>query len=306
MLHILLLILKIIGIMLLAILALTLLFLLFPIKYIGKAQVDNKVFSGNIKIGWLFRLIYFRMDFSNEDTGFKLKILGIPVINSKKQEKEKKTQNTKRDKEEQRTESFEDNRDRQIVPDSEIETKNIESLKDSVNHADSTEKTIEEKQNQEDGTQKKKKIKILKKIKQKYTNIRDKIKNTSKNTKDAYYKAKDTKNFLKEKLTKEVYRYIKNIVLKLLRHMKPRKIRADVILGFEQPHITGQVLGYIAIAYGTLGINPKHIVITPDFEKKIIKGRIMFQGYVISGVVLINILKLYFKKEINDIIKRFI
>lgn len=306
MLYILLLILKIIGIMLLAILALTLLILVFPIKYIGKAQMDNKVFSGNIKIGWLFRLIYFRMDFSNEDTGFKLKILGIPVINSKKQKKEKKSQNTKRDEEKQRTESFEDNRDKQIVPDSEMETKNVESIKDSVDNAYSTKKTIEEKQNQEDETQKKKKTKIFKKVKQKYTHIRDKIKNTSKNMKDAFCKARNTKNFLKEKLTKEVYRYIKNIILKLLRHIKPRKIRADVILGFEQPHITGRVLGYIAIAYGTLGINPKHIVITPDFEKKIIKGRVMFQGYVISGFVLIYILKLYFKKEINDIIKRFI
>lgn len=304
MLHILLLILKIIGIMLLAIIALALLILFFPIKYIGKAQADNKVFSGNIKIGWLFRLIYFRMDFSNEDTGFKLKILGIPIINSKKQKKEKKTQNTKKDKEEQRTESFEDNRDKPTVQDSEI--KYIEYTKDSIDNSASTEKIIEKEKKQENGTPKKKKSEIFKKVKQKYTNIKDKIKNTSKNVKDTLDKAKNTNNFLKQRLTKEVYRYVKNIILKLLRHIKPRKIRADVMLGFEQPHITGRVLGYIAIAYGTLGINPKHIVITPDFEKKIIKGRVMFKGYVISGFVLIKILKLYFKKEINDIIKKFI
>lgn len=119
--------------------------------------------------------------------------------------------------------------------------------------------------------------------------------------KSAYNRFKEIKSIATANTTKEAYNYGKRIIIKLVRHIFPKKIKADMTLGFEEPHLTGEMLGVIAIALTTLHINPNKLLIVPDFEKEIFEGEVKFRGHFLLGVVGIYILKIYMKKEIYDI-----
>lgn len=126
----------------------------------------------------------------------------------------------------------------------------------------------------------------------------EKIKNIFKNIKEIYLT-------LVADSTKRAFVYAKNILIHLLRHIRPRKIKGNICFGFEEPHLTGQTLGYIAIGYNMLKINPKDIVIEPDFEKKIFKGHIRAKGRFVLLVILIDVLKFYLNEDIGIILNKF-
>ena len=56
---------------------------------------------------------------------------------------------------------------------------------------------------------------------------------------------------------------------KLIRHVLPRKIRGSITFGCEDPALTGQILGAVAIAYPLYG---KGVAVYPRFEEKISGG----------------------------------
>lgn len=126
----------------------------------------------------------------------------------------------------------------------------------------------------------------------------EKVKNIFKNIKEVYLT-------LVADSTKRAFISTKRVLVHLLRHIRPRKIKGNICFGFDEPHITGQTLGYIAIAYNVLKINPKDIVIEPDFEKKIFKGNMKAKGKIALGVVLVDVLKFYLNEDIRTILNKF-
>ncbi|MCI8957050.1 MAG: DUF2953 domain-containing protein [Eubacterium sp.] len=305
MIHILLMILKTIGIILLAILALCLLILFFPVTYQVRGQLNENNYQISVRCGWLFHLIHFGGKFTNRENKARLRIFGVPINllkeKIKNESKEKKSSDNKVEKEVlQVNEQLQGN-----------------TSDEKTEQTQQKQSDYQEKEQQEEGNNKPDDI-----IEDKKTLV-DKIrnfigtthewmqkavtflKNALKNLKATYNKAKEFKAFVTANTTKEAYHYGKEIVLKAIKHIFPRKIRADVQLGFEEPDITGKVLGYIAMFFAVFHINPKKISIEPYFDKNIIKGNIKIKGHFLIGVLLIYVLKFYFKKEIHDIIKKF-
>lgn len=292
MIHILLLILKIIGIVLLAALVLVLLMLFYPVLYRVKAEVKNKSGTGDVVVHWLFHFVHFRLKYQDNNVTYVLRVLGIPVVSSK-------NKGEKKNKAGDESSKIKEN------PDSDLELK----TKDTQN--------IDEQNTEPQGYEEKEKLQIEKskisdKIKSFINRIKsliEKVKNFFKqsvrNAKAAGNKVKEIKSFITANTTKEAYNYGKRIIIKLIKHILPKKINADIKFGFGEPHLTGQTLGYIAMAFSTFGINPKKIAITPDFENKIFEGKAKLRGRILLGIVGIYILKLYFKKETHDIIKKF-
>ncbi len=123
--------------------------------------------------------------------------------------------------------------------------------------------------------------------------------------KNIFRKIKDIYLTLVADSTKRAFKYIKKIIIHLIRHLRPRKIKGSICFGFEEPHITGQVLGYIAIGFDILNINPKEISIEPDFENKTFVGSLMAKGRFVLGVIIIDVLKIYFNQDVKGIINKF-
>lgn len=302
MIHILLLILKIVGILLLVVLCLALLILFYPITYVGNVEIKDKLVYGKLRAGWLFHIIHFGMRFEKSTVSYALRVLGITVASSKEKNKE-------HDSSEEKNIQINVIKDKNTKVVSDDETDRKRSFPDKEQKVTTENITKDEAENvtnaEAEGNTESQKKSLIEKAKELFEKIKTKVLDIFKNIKKYCKKAKEIKEFLTANTTKEAYNYGKQIIIKFIRHIFPNKIRGRVEFGFEQPHLTGQTLGYIAMGFSMFHINPKHIVIEPDFEQKILVGNVRFKGRIILGLVVYYILKLYFKKEINEIIKKF-
>lgn len=317
MIHIILFILKIIGIILLSVLAVAILVLLFPITYKGQLQYNEDKGNGKITAGWLFHLVHFSGRYDGEEFGYKLRVFGIPVISSDKDEeaekketgeKKPKDKKTKYKKDEDRKfearnfetystkENFTDINEEQI-----LEKNQILNKTDYMDFEDEHARKIKEKANKRNTD----KRKFTGRIKELFNNIRNKIKNITHNIKNSKNKADEVKKVLHSETTKRAWKHGKKLIVKVLKHISPRKVQGRIYFGFEEPHITGEVLGMIAMIFGILGINLKHFVVEPDFENKVIDAKLKIKGHIFAGVVGIYALRFYFNKEIHYMIKKY-
>lgn len=308
MIHILLIILKIIGIILLIFIGLILLTLLFPLTYKAKGSFHEKQYNIKVSLGWLFHLIHFSLVTDNDDTKIRIRILGIPIkIPDIKSGSKEKMSKEKPPKSKAKVVKSENGKNDIIIPD---ESADITGVEQKENTSDKNEIKNYNKTDSNDQTRPKSFWIYLKnfffKIKEFVLKTIQRIKNILNDLKGSYKKALEIKNFISSNTTKEAYRFAKKYLKKVIKHVFPRKIRANIHYGFGEPDITGKSLGYIAMAASALNVNMRKIVIEPDFDKKIIEGSIKIKGHIITGVLLYYFLRIYFKKEIHDIIKKYI
>ena len=94
----------------------------------------------------------------------------------------------------------------------------------------------------------------------------------------------------------------KQRLFKVLRHLKPTKLSGNVYFGFEDPAATGYTLGVLSLLYP---VYEDHVMLYPDFEKKIIKGNVYCAGRLRASVFLWAVCRLIFDKDIRRIIRSF-
>ena len=95
---------------------------------------------------------------------------------------------------------------------------------------------------------------------------------------------------------------VRDNVLHLWRHIKPKLLRINMTIGFDDPAVTGQVLGVIAAFCGAAGIMP---CVTPEFEKQIFESEIEIKGRVTVFVLLKILIKVYFCEELKEFKKSY-
>ena len=328
MVHILLLILKIIGIIVLSILGLALLILFFPIVYVGKVNgnIEEKKITGNIRAGWLFHLLHCRLWIENTEIHYNIRLLGIKIKSSETKEKKKK-EKRKNQSEEQSPKNEEEKSQDELKEDSvkktdikqigtsenekeqEIQNSNLEET-DVKNQNKDNIKSEDSKKTTETNNRKKEKKSFITRMQISFKKLKQRIKKIVENKKNSIdeiiNQIKTVKQFITSKTTKEAYAYGKKMVLKLLKHLAPNRIKGNLYMGFEESYLTGEALGALGMIYGIFNINPKRFKVYPDFENKVFKGDIIFKGHIYLGVVIIYCLKFYFNENIKRIIKKFI
>ena len=294
MVHILLLILKIIGLIVLSILGLALLILFFPITYVGKVNgnIEEKKITGNIRAGWLFHLLHCRLWIENKEDS--VKETDIKQIGTSENEKEQEIQNSN-------------------LEETDVKNQDNENIKseDSKNTTETNNRKKEKKsfitRMQISFKKLKQRIKkIVENIKDKIHNIKENAKNKKNSIDEIINQIKTVKQFITSNTTKEAYAYGKKMVIKLLKHLAPNRIKGNLYMGFEESYLTGEALGALGMIYGIFNINPKRFKVYPDFENKVFKGDIIFKGHIYLGVVIVYCLKFYFNENIKRIIKKFI
>lgn len=129
----------------------------------------------------------------------------------------------------------------------------------------------------------------IKKINYTIQGIYDKIKRIWENI--SYYTA-----LLQEEDTKELFAHALQVMGKILKSIRPRRVKADILFGTGSPDTTGYAYGAYCIA--TASMKPGFLL-TPDFERKIFQGEFDLSGHVCAGVLLINGLKLLLDKKLH-------
>lgn len=274
--EIVLLILKIIGIVLLAVLGLLLLLILivvfFPVSYRINASYQETL-TAKVKVSWLFHFVSVTLDYGEKGKRCILRLLGIPLtdfLNPKpKKEKKKgkkkkrraaKKRNTRKKQDAQRQDA-QRKPDTQPDPGMKKEPTPKEAPPQQKNIADWFAKLIRFPARL---------LEVLKGILQKCRDLWNK---------GVHIREKLAKwlEVLQRERTKIAVGKAKRQIVRLLKQILPRKWNAYVEFGFDDPAVTGQILGYYWMLIGVWG---GHFICVPDFEHKVFSGNIEAKGRI--------------------------
>lgn len=278
--HIFLVIIKIIGITVLILLgiavALSLLVLFVPVRYIIRADFDNDA-TLRIDITWLLRMFHFRMGYPGGEK-WSARVLGIPVMHSGRTGRKKRRRPKKKDK------SNDSGKDSGLVKDCNDNKENDDTVNVNTD-INSDANTNTNAANNRSGSKKRSRrgSRGLKKYKKKITSVKSLL------------------GTVRDDNNKRVIVFLKDIFTRLLKRVRPKKIRADMIIGFEDPAHTGLLFGAIGIL--TVCWKGKYNI-TPDFEQKILKGRIIAAGYVRLVYMLYYLIKIILNEDIKRVMKK--
>jgi hypothetical protein len=228
-----------------------------------------------------------------------------------------KTDNQKTDNQNNATERADNEKNNEIKTDNEETDKDKSDIKSSKTETD---KTVEygnnitdsapnqENNTGESGTDNAEKTdetcsdrkgvfeKLYSKLSDKYEktvytirNFYDKIKNISDEA--SFYK-----ELLEEENTKELIRHVFNRIGRILKSIRPGKLKADITFGAATPDVTGYVYGIYAMFSSVLGRN---FNLNPDFTENILEGNLYAAGHITVFVILINVLSVIFDKKLK-------
>lgn len=134
----------------------------------------------------------------------------------------------------------------------------------------------------------------IQKIKYTILKIYDKIKGIWANI--SYYIA-----LLREEDTALLWKHVKLRLGKILKNIRPRHIRANVLFGTGAPDTTGYAFGIYGMLLPVLG---KNVCVTPDFNRKILEGNMDVSGHITIWTLVWNTLKLLLDKKLKLFIKK--
>ena len=198
-------------------------------------------------------------------------------------------------------------------PDIEI-NENKENIKPDIELGENKTETKKDiKQNKKNNKQKKSlwknivsKLKCLmqipKKIADTFKKVSDAVKKIFAAVRSGKEKAVLVKEFVFGRECLDFVCVVRDNVLHLWRHIKPKLLSIDMTIGFDDPAVTGQVLGVIAAFCGAAGMMP---CVTPDFEKRVFESDIEIKGRVTVFVLLKILIKVYFCEELKEFKKSY-
>ena len=138
---------------------------------------------------------------------------------------------------------------------------------------------------------------ILKKIRKiKYTirSIYDKIKNIWENI-SCYIE------LLQEEETKQLFSHVIFRLGKILKNIRPRHIRGQILFGTGSPDTTGYAYGVYGMLSPFLG---NKVLVTPDFSRAVLEGDIYVSGHITVFTILWNILRVLADKKLRRFINK--
>ena len=131
--------------------------------------------------------------------------------------------------------------------------------------------------------------KLIQKIKYTFQKICDKVKILIK-------KKERLQAFLTYEIHKNAFAKAVKELKRLLKFLKPKRIKADIEFGFSDPAWTGYMLAFLGMAYPFLG---EYTEFRPDFEKRVLKGVGDMEGKIRSIYFLIPALHLLLDKNVR-------
>ncbi len=301
-------ILSILGIILLILLGiavfLLLIVLFLPIVYKVDAKKTDTELVANARARWLFGLLRVMYHYP-EPGNIIVKVLWKTVYDSGKKVAKKEVASEKDAEIQEGTEHSEAWRE----PSGEKGAKQEAALsqeviaeveQDSAEHQNVSEEqqtfddAISEEQSAEPRSLCDKLFAKYEKIKYTIQQFCDKIKHIRDNI--TFYK-----KLLQDEQTKLLLSHVLKRLGKILRHIRPRKLKADVIFGADSPDTTGYVYGVYSIFAPQLG---KNVVVTPDFTQKIFLGEARVAGHITIFTLLINVLAVLLDKCLRILMRR--
>lgn len=326
MLHILGMIGKGIGIALLCILILAVVLLLTvlfaPIRYRVTAGLADEKAAGMAKAHWLLHIITASCVWEQE-LQYKISIFGITVYGSKrkalkekkKKEKEQKKEQKELEKRKQKTKNIknikniknEKNIQNEAAQPMKVQTADKEQKQPSARCVNKEPEQVAARRVDRQAKRKKRWRSPLKALIAKLKALLEKLKAFWNRVTGLFQKAEKLKEtiaayraFFEREDFKRAFALCKKELLTLWKRVRPKKLRAELHFGFDDPALTGQILAYLSMLYPLLG---KDVRLRPDFENRVCEGKLLIKGKIRLFVLLRALWILYFDKDIKRLIR---
>ena len=281
------LILKIIGIVLLGLLALLLLALLtilfVPFRYrIHASYYDTADIQATVS--WLLHAISLSLCISKDDKKCRIKVFGICILDlfhpkPRKEKKRKKKSDTKKD---------ETKHSKQLE-----RTEQSKKMSESATQYDDS--TLSEDDTPKDVGIFEKIISFFIRIKEAVLSLQRKIRTVREKQIDLQEQGRKWITVLKRDRTKNALSKCKDILIKMLKTILPRKWSAYVHFGMDDPATTAQILGYY---WMFIGILANHVTCLPNFENKVMEGELKAKGHIRMITFVLIGLKVLFDPDL--------
>lgn len=313
MLHIILVILKIIGIIVACILGLLLFVLLsvmfVPARYHGWIEKKEKI-KGMIHFHWFWHIVSAKVLYEEGQTDMKVRVFGILLNLEGREAKPKK----KRKRQKPKKETAEKNKEElpQKPPQLE-EKKEAEEYHSSSNTTVMVPTPVSSDDSCDSGKSREHRtspfqrlVRVIRRFFQKFAETFRKIKYTIRTFCDRIKKVKENighyREIWKDEKTQLAFTAGKGEFFKLLRHMRPRKVKGWLRFGTGDPATTGELLGVMAVFYGWYR---DRLTITPDFQEQVFLAELDIKGRVRAVVLFRSLWKLYRDENVKEVLKHF-
>jgi len=301
MIQVLLLILKIIGITVLAVLGAVLLVLavvLFvPIFYRVRIIHNPEKTQVKARVSFLFPMVIASVEYLKK-LSFKVRIFGIPLLDSEKTEKEKKPAKKKSRKQRKKH-----RKDKQSEPETEEPTEESTATSTHVPPKEQKQEqlTVSElpEEKEEPKAEKTEKKSFFDKVRSKIKKIRETISNIVNKIKRLFRQKEEAKQILAKQETKAALNFAWDKLKHLLKHIFPRKIKGYVAYGADNPATTGQVLGILSVIYARCG---QLLTIRPNFTEKQLESDVELRGRIQVFTLLVIAVKVFLNQELKQLL----
>ena len=108
-------------------------------------------------------------------------------------------------------------------------------------------------------------------------------------------------SILREEDTKQLFANGFFRIGRIVKAIRPRKIRGNICFGTGSPDTTGYCMALYGMLSPCLG---NHINITPDFEKAVLTGEILIQGRIMAIVPLFHVIRVALDRRLHSTIKK--
>ncbi len=321
MLGILLTILKVIGIIILCILGLVLGILLIvflvPIRYNVQGDIYEE-YNIKVKVHWLLHLLHIVVQLKGKVIEISVRVFGFQLFSMKKEPEQsevdevKNQVNNQDDVQENITEEQVSEEISEEVSEEVSEgTQELVEIEDNVEEIEVQEEYQEENLEEKPIFESVKKIetvdertlseKIEDKLNELADKIADKCENIEKTIEDLQDKIEKIKKTVThyldlishertKRLLKRVFKEIGGIFV----HIAPRKLKANLHIGMDNPATTGQICMYASMLYP---IYKDNIQLEPDFEEKVLEGTFACKGRIRLGHFIAMIIRIVFNRD---------
>ena len=246
--------------------------LFIPLRYRVNAYFgeDNRKtgrqgdYSISVKAKWLLGIV--SAEFIYPDEGGGIKLFFIPVRKRKKTGRRKKSRKSK------------------------VKEKNL-NKHEVKSETVSESQTVPESQN-----------KPVSRIKRKHVKNKKAKKDRKKNKGFQRNKIKSYYGILSSSENRGAYSFIKKTLIRLIKHSAPGEVRADMIIGLEEPCNTGLLFGALGIVISF--IKGKYNI-TPDFYNKRVDGRVYIKGKIRSVIVIYHLIRIFTNSDIKKVTGQF-
>lgn len=295
--------LSILGIVLLVLLGVVfmvlLLVLFFPFTYRISGQKDAGEISVQVKAHWLFGLL--RAHFAYPEPGqLTVKALFFKIFDSG--EVDRKGDGDKNAPDKSPSETVKPD----IPKEDTVPREEIPHEKDDGEQAERTEVKPQEGHpkeadiSPEEPTAAGKKS-FYDKISTKYAKIKYTILKIYDRIKDVWENISFYQKLLTEENTRELFKHACFRVGRILKGIRPRKLKTDVVFGAASPDTTGYLYGAYCMFSPKLG---KDIHVVPDFTQAIFEGKLYAAGHITVIQILFHGIGLLLDKRLRILLRR--